>query len=178
MAFDLKSLDIHKFKKLADPKAAGDLNRFLENLPQTAGKNALIAGGIAWAMAASLGLYATVQTQNLTEMRHTLMEEQALQPAVPQIRDVSVSQAEIRDLAASMEKIYSGLTIRPQGTSIYISAKNTNAYGAFREAVGHVQNGGDGWRVNIDRLCVGRECDREQLAALLRVSKVSVDKPR
>lgn len=178
MAFDLKSLDIHKFKKLADPKAAGDLNRFLENLPQTAGRNALIAGGIAWMMAASLGLYATVQTQKLTEMRHTLMEDQALKPIVPEIRDVSVSKTDIAKLAEDMKSLYSGLSIRPQGTGIYIAAKSTNFYGAFREAVGHVQNGGDGWRVSVDRLCVGRECDREQLAALLRVNKVSVDKPR
>lgn len=175
--FDFKSMDVHKLKKLADPKAASDLNHFLEQLPQKAGQNALIAAGIAWSMAAALGLYAAVQTQKMTEMRHTLMEEKAVVPSVPAIKDVPVNRNQITELSDTLGSIYPGLNIKPQGSAIYIAAGTTSAFGAFREAVGHVQNGGDGWRVQVDRLCVGRECDREKLAILLRVNKVSVEKP-
>ena len=73
--------------------------------------------------------------------------------------------------------VYKGLTIKAQGPSVIITAKSTGYFGQFREAIGHIQNGGSGWRVNIDRLCVGRECDRSSLAAALKINKVSVKTP-
>jgi len=37
---------------------------------------------------------------------------------------------------------------------------------------------GQGWRVSLENLCVGRECDkRHKLAVSLKVNKVSVEKP-
>ncbi|MBU0859598.1 MAG: hypothetical protein KJ667_06650, partial [Alphaproteobacteria bacterium] len=65
-----------------------------------------------------------------------------------------------------------------QGAGVFITSTTTGNFGEFREAIGHVQNGGSGWRVTVDRLCVGRECDRDKLAALLKISTVSVDKPQ
>ena len=63
------------------------------------------------------------------------------------------------------------------GSAVSITSKATAGYAEFREAVGHVQNGGQGWRVNVDKLCVGRECKSFPLAALLKINKVSVEMP-
>jgi len=174
---DLKSFDLRVLKKFLQPQAANDLNAFLENMPQTVGNQVLIAAGIAWAAAGALGLYATVKTQAMIELRAQLKDTQALRPVVPKITDVAVRPDDVKKFAEGMTQIYRGLNIRAQGSTIQISASDTARFAEFREAVGHVQNGGSGWRVSVDRLCVGRECDRDKLIALLRINKVSVDNP-
>lgn len=175
---DLKSFDWRSLKKYLEPKAAGDLNVFLERLPQTAGQTALIAAGIAWTAAAGIGLYTTIQIKNMTTLREELKETKALKPAVPVLQDVPVSQTEIKEFGAHLAAVYPNLSIKQQGSSIQITAKSTGLFGQFREAVGHVQNGGEGWRVSVEKLCVGRECPQNALGALLKVNKVSVDLPK
>ncbi|MEM7650893.1 MAG: hypothetical protein AAF204_02280, partial [Pseudomonadota bacterium] len=134
----------------------------------------LIIAGIAWAAAGGLGLYTTVQVQKLTEFRAELQEAEALRPKVPQIQDVAVNQNEVRSFVDKVQETYGGLKISADGARITITANGTNAFGQFREAIGHVQNGGSGWRVNIDEFCVGRECERYPLYASLKINKVSV----
>ncbi|MCB9988513.1 MAG: hypothetical protein H6868_04155 [Rhodospirillales bacterium] len=174
---DFKSFDWRALKKFLDPKAADDLNVFLEKLPQTAGQTVLIAAGIAWTMAAGVGLYTAVQLQTLTELRAELKETSALQPIVPRIKDVPVNRAEVEEFTKTLVQNYPGLSIKTQGAAIYIAAASTANFGQFREAISHVQNGGSGWRVSVERLCAGRECTKDHLAALLKINKVSVDKP-
>lgn len=158
-------------------QASEDLNKFLEQMPQNSGKTMLIIAGVAWATAGALGLFTTVQIQKLTELRAKLQEASALQPVVPVIKDVPVDAAEVKNFVDKIRETYGGLDIREQGSSIVITADSTGAFGQFREAIGHIQNGGSGWRVNIDRLCVGRECERNPLAAALKINKVTVENP-
>lgn len=172
---DLKSFDWRSLQKYLQPQATNDLNAFLEKLPQTAGNQVLIAGGIAWAVAGALGLYTFIQTTQMIELRAKLKDMQALQPIVPKITDVPVSPKEVEVFAKELADIYRGLTIKSTGSSIQITANDTSRFAEFREAVGHVQNGGSGWRVTVEKLCVGRECDRDKLAALLKINKVSVN---
>ena len=176
---DFKSVNWNGlFKKLTSSQSSHDLNVFLEKMPQTAGHTVLIAAGIAWAFAAALGLFTTVQIQNMTQMRADLKEAEALRPIVPTIRDVAVDPTEIANFVKDLTRTYPDLSIRSQGASIQISGKTTANFGQFREAVSHVQNGGSGWRVSVDRLCVGRECASDKLAVLLKINRVSVDKPQ
>lgn len=175
---DFSGFDWRSLQKYFNSQSANDLNSFLENLPQKAGYNALIAAGIAWMMAMSLGLYAAVQVQKMIEMRAELMETGALKPLVPTIKDVPVPQKEIKAFTSKLKATYRGLTVKQQGSSIFIAAASTGQFAQFREAIGHTQNGGTGWRVSVERLCVGRECDREKLAALLKINKVTVDMPK
>lgn len=158
------------------PQAMDDLNGFLEKLPQTAGHGVLIAAGITWGIAAAVGLFTVVQIQNLTTLRAELVETKALQPAVPLIRDVPVPQNEVKAFADDLQRIYTGLKIEQQGATISISAPTTSYFGQFREAIGHVRNGGKGWRMTMERLCVGRECNRDKLSVVLKINKVSVEK--
>lgn len=175
---DFKSIDWTFLKKLADPKSSGDLNAFLEKIPQHAGQTVLIAAGIAWAMAGALGLYTTIQTQQMTELRAKLKETQALKPSVPVVKDVPVDKAEVEGFVKTLKTTYTGLDIQQSDASITITSNTTASFGQFREAVGHVQNGGTGWRVTLDKLCVGRECDNNQkLGAVLKINKVSVESP-
>lgn len=176
---DFKSINWNAaLKKLTSSQSSHDLNVFLERLPQTAGHTVLVAAGIAWAAAAAIGLFTTVQIQGMTELRANLKEAEALLPIVPIIRDVSVNPTEVTAFTDDLTKIYPDLIIKSVGSSIQISAKTTANFGQFREAVSHVQNGGSGWRVSVDRLCVGRECPTDKLAVLLKINRVSVDKPQ
>lgn len=174
---DFKSFDLRALQKFASPQASSDLNVFLERLPQTAGNQVLIAAAIVWTAAAAIGLYTFVQTKQMIELRAKLKDTQALQPLVPRIQDVSVRPEEVSKFAKELSDIYRGLSIKSQGASIQISASDTSRFAEFREAIGHVQNGGSGWRVSMERLCVGRECDKDKLIALLKINKVSVNKP-
>lgn len=175
---DLKSFDINKLKHLLSSQSSDDLNKFLEKLPQNAGHTVLVAAGIAWGMAAAAGLYVAVQTQTLTELRATLKETEALKPAVPKIKNVPIPEAQIKKFIESASKSYRGINLKANKSTIIISANSTANFTEFREALGHVQNGGDQWRVSLDKLCVGRECDnRTKLMASLKVNKVSVENP-
>lgn len=165
-------------KNLTSPKSSQDLNDFLERMPQTAGHTVLIAAGIAWASAAAIGLFTTVQIQGMTELRSQLMEAEALRPIVPIIRDVPVNPDDVKVFTDDLTRIYPDLVIRNSGGSLQVLARSTANFAQFREAVGHVQNGGSGWRVSVDRLCVGRECASDKLVVLLKINKVSVDKPQ
>jgi len=174
---DFKSFDWRSLQKYLSAQSANDFNIFLEKLPDLAGQSALMAAAIAWASGAAFGLFATVQAKKLTELRAQLMETKALKPSVPVIHDVPVPQADVKKFVSVLTGLYADLTIRQQGASITITSPSTAHFGEFREAVGHVQNGGNGWRVTVDKLCVGRECEREKLTATLKVNKVTVERP-
>jgi hypothetical protein len=177
----LKSFDWKSLRKYANPQAADDLNRFLENLPRHAGKTALVAAGIAWAFALAICLFTFVEMKDLTKLRAELADVKALEPVVPKLKEIPVSPDEIKNFAATLSHIYAGIDIKASNSSIQISSRSTADFGEWREAVGHVQNGGSGWRISIENMCVGRECPKRaggnQLDIVLKISKVSVDKP-
>lgn len=178
--FDFKKLqkfDWRSLKKYTSPQASEDLNKFLEQMPTNAGQTLLIIAAVAWGVAGMLGLFVTVQIQDLTEMRAELQEAEALQPIVPRISDVAISSGEVSQFVESVKNIYRGLDLRASGSAVSLQAKSTADFGQWREAVGHVQNGGSGWRVNVDHLCVGRECKPNPLSATLKINKVSVQNP-
>lgn len=164
-------------RQLTHPSAASDLGKFVEKLPVNAGNTMLMIAGVAWAVAGATGLYVTVQAQQLTELRTKLQDAKALQPIVPQIVDVAIAPAEVSKFAEQLKDVYPGVQVKAAGSEINISAQNTGSFGQFREAIGHVQNGGDGWRVAVSSLCVGRECKGPPLQASLKINKVDIKAP-
>lgn len=162
-------------KRLASPQATQDLNRFLENLPQHTGNSVLIAAAVIWSVAGGLGLYTFVQSRALAEFRAELIESEAVKPNVPSIINISESANNVQEFVEKAKEAYTNLEMRAEGSSIRITAEDTRFFPQFREAVGHVQNGGRGWRVNIEQICVGRECARKPLEILLKVNKVSIE---
>lgn len=174
--FDIKAAE-RFIKKLTHPNAAHDLNAFLEKMPVNAGQTMLVIAGVAWACAGASGLFAYTQLQELTQVRAELQEAKSLQPVVPKLVDKPVNPQEVQDFVEDIKDIYKGIEIKASGAGVVIEAKNTIDFAQFREAVGHIQNGGQGWRVSVDRLCVGRECDRNPLAASFKINKVDITEP-
>jgi hypothetical protein len=173
----LKTFDASFFKKITSPKSSQDLNKFLEKLPKNTSQTLLIVAGIAWAAAGALGLYTTVQLQSFTEMRAELQEMEAVKPSVPTVENRSVSRQDVEKFVENSKETYKNLRMEARGSNIQINADNTIYFGQFREAIGHIQNGGDGWRVTIEKLCVGRECGKKPLEALLKINKIEVKEP-
>ncbi len=171
----IKNFDWRSLNKLVSPKAADDLNVFLEKIPQNTNNTLLVIIGVVWAFAASLGLYTTIKMQEFGELSVEYDKAEAMLPVVPKIQDKPVGAKEIKNFVDELQVIYKGLEIKGNKSNIIIRAKSTAQFGQFREAIGHVQNGGSGWRVNVDKLCVGKECSQYPLAASLRINKVSVD---
>ena len=174
----LKSFDWRSLKKYASPQASEDLNKFLEKMPVNVGQTMLVIAAVAWIAAGGIGLYVTVQLQKLTELKTELEEAEALQPRVPMISDVAINSKEVGQFVDSIKDIYTGIDIRSNGSTVTLTSKTTANFGQWREAIGHVQNGGSGWRVNVEKLCVGRECERDALSASLKINKVSVQSPK
>lgn len=169
------------FKKITSPKASGDLNAFLENLPKKTGQTLLIMTGVAWAGVGLVAVYATMQLQAFTELRAELQETEAVNPAVPSIENRSVSREEVDTFVKQAEKIYKNIAFDAKGNTITISGNSTQLFGRFREAVGHVQNGGKGWRVTIKELCVGRECKeskKKPLDITLNINRIEIKEPK
>lgn len=172
----LKSFNWRSLQKYFTAKGTEDFNAFLEKLPHNTSQTILMMAGVAWAAAGAMGIFTTMQVKQLTELRGELQEMEALQPVVPILKDNPVDATAIEQFAQNAAKIYKNLEIQAAGSNIIITAKGTGFFGQFREAIGHVQNGGEGWRVSVEKLCIGRECPRTPLNAELRINKVSVDK--
>lgn len=172
----LGNFDWRTLNKYLSPKAMDDLNAFLEKLPQNTNKSLLITAGVIWAFAAALGLFTTVKMQEFSKLSVEHEEAQALLPIVPKIEDKPVGAREVKAFVDELERVYKGLEIKANSSNIIITGRSTSMFGQFREAIGHVQNGGLGWRVNVERLCVGKECSQQPLAASLKINKVSVEK--
>lgn len=171
----LKSFNLGMVQKYTSPKAMDDLNVFLEKLPQNSSKTILLTAAAIWGVAGALGLFTTVKIQETAKLRVSLLEAEALLPKVPALKDNPVDTAAVKTFVDELKEIYKGLEITANAANITITAKSTAQFGEFREAIGHVQNGGAGWRVNLDRLCVGTECEGYALAASLKINRVTVD---
>jgi len=164
-------------QRYLSPQATDDLNKFLEKLPQNVGSSVLIAAGIAWAAAGAIGIYTTMQVRGLTELRAELAEVNALKPHVPILKDIAVNKNDIENFIGRMEVKYPDLTFSATGNTVLIVGKDTNTFAQFREALGHIQNGGNGWKIKLDNMCVGRECDKDKLRATIKINQVRVEMP-
>ena len=174
---DLQSFDWRSLKKYTSPQASSDLNKFLEKLPQNTNQTLLIIMGIAWACAGALGLYTSLQMRSFTELRAELQEMEAVKPSVPTLKNIAIDRNEVLRFTEQMKKTYRNIDVSAKSSSVVLHSNNTAYFGQFREAIGHVQNGGSGWKIEIDQLCVGRECKGKQLSAVLKLNKISVENP-
>ncbi len=173
----LNKLDWRALQRYLSPQAADDLNRFLEKMPNNVGNAVLIAAGISWISAGALGLFTTVKVEELTEKRIELAETEALKPMVPELKNRPVSKAAIEKFVKKIEGQYDGLTFSINGNTVTIVGSEPKDFWQFREAMGHMQNGGQGWRVNLENMCVGRECDKDKLRATIKINEVKVEMP-
>lgn len=173
----MQRFNLKKLGAYFSPRAMNDLNVFLEKLPQNAGNTVLIAAGIAWAMAASLGLLTTIKAQDLNNLRAQLQDAKALAPIVPTIEEQPIDQKLVADYAKKMGDIYKTLEFHANNNTITISSSQTANFSLFREAVMQIQNGGENWKIGLVKMCVGRECKQKQLSITLKINRINIDKP-
>ncbi len=172
-----KSFDMRVINRYMSPQSMEDLNAFMEKMPGNAGKTALIAGGIVWAIAAVLGLNMFMQSKQLVELRAELQKAEALKPVVPTVTGKPADATALGAWVTEAKQAYTGLDVSANGNTVTIQSRETGAYAQFRESISHVMNGGPNWKANIDTFCLGRECDQYPLRAILKIDVLSIDKP-
>lgn len=171
-------IDQAALKRLLSPSAYKNLDTFVEQLPLRAGHAAVIAGGACLLFAALSVTYVVMQANNIMSLRADILKAEALKPTVPVINKAPVADAEVAAFIKKIESLYSQINLVPAGARVEMRASNVDKYGAFREAVGHLFNGGKGWRVTVEEMCVGRECkNNTPVFGAFTVHTLRVDKP-
>ncbi|MCB1538438.1 MAG: hypothetical protein H6865_04530 [Rhodospirillales bacterium] len=170
--------DKDTIKRYLSPNAYKDLDVFLEQLPMRAGQGIIIAGVAAWLAAGCCVVYVTMQASNILHLRADILKAESLTPTVPVITKVPVPGTEVEDFTKKLSDLYPQINFVGQANRIEMRSADTAKYGAFREAVGHAFNGGRGWRLQVESLCVGRECKNNLgLFGAFSVNRLRVDKP-
>jgi hypothetical protein len=171
-------IDTTTIKRYLSPNAYRDLDTFLEELPMRAGQSIIIAGVAAWLMAGMAVVFVTMQANHIMGLRADILKAEALKPTVPIISKVPVDGEEVATFVKKLGELYPQVNVSSTTNRIEIRGASTDKYGAFREAVGHAFNGGKDWRLNVEELCVGRECKNNLgLFGAFSVNRLRVDKP-
>ncbi len=165
-------------KRYTSAQSMKDLDVFLDDLPLNVGYNALIAAGIACLMGAGSVWFAAQETEKVSKLHADLMNVQALQPPVPILKYTPVSKDVIKDMSDKIKKTYKGLNIEGGSDgSVTITAQDTDFFPQFLAAISYLQRGGKSWKVMINSLCVGRDCNGSKLSANLQVQMVRFGEP-
>lgn len=182
------SFDLRVLQKYTSSQSFNDLNDFLEKLPERVGTTLLAIGGAAWLFAGAAIVYANMESTKIQEMSAEAYKKEALTPEVPIVTTQPVNKAEIENFAMKLQSRFEPFDIvisTNRAGNIIINGKEGRHYGAFREAIGHIQNGGNGWRVNVVDLCVGRDCTKGRgkgstafLSGEFSINKIHVDLPK
>lgn len=174
----LKEFDWRRLQRLTDPQMMKDLDEFLDNLPQRAGKNAIIVAAVIWVIAA-IGLFLLFNnTLSLRAIQKQLAIAEGTQIAVPQISYETVSPPILAPTLEKLRKIYPTLTFDIQSSgAIGVNAVNTRDFPAWRSAINDLAYGSPGWKISVQKLCAGRNCKDQQLQASILVQDVNIHLP-
>ena len=171
-------IDAATVKRLLSPHSYKNLDTFVEQMPLRAGQGAIIAGIASWVLACLAVTYVVMQANNIMTLRADILKAEALKPTVPVINKVPAADADVAEFVKKIAELYPQINFVSAANRIEMRAGSTDKYGAFREAVGHIFNGGKGWRVDVDTMCVGRECKANTpVYGAFTVYTLRVDKP-
>ncbi|MBU6236071.1 MAG: hypothetical protein KGQ41_09515 [Alphaproteobacteria bacterium] len=160
------------------PHAYKNLDVFVEQIPLRAGYAAVGAGAICLLLACLSITYAVLQANNVMTLRADILKAEALKPTVPVINKVPVADTDAQAFAKRLKDFYPQLEVNSSGARIEMRSGQIDKYGAFREAVGNVFNGGKGWRITVESMCVGRECkNNTPIFGAFTIHTLRVDKP-
>lgn len=173
--FDIKAINA-AINKYLSPQGANDMNRFIEQMPMRAGYGILIAGGIAWFVGGLAVVYATTVAKDVSNIRAELLKSEALKPVVASLVRTPVPAADIEIFVDRVNPLYRDVDITANASKIVMSSSNGRYFGAFREAINHAYNGGQRWRLSLESLCVGRECEGGFLSGTFNVNTLKVQR--
>lgn len=165
-------------QKYTSPHAIKDFDLFLDALPVRVGYNALIATGLVWALGAAAIWFTSKETEKVSQLHTSLMEVEALRPPVPVLQYVPVSADTLQPLAKKIMETYKGINLSATTAgAVTVSASDTDYFPQFLAAISYLQRGGKNWKVQINSLCVGRDCVSSKLDAKLKVEIVRFGEP-
>lgn len=171
----LASFDWRQLQKFMNPQAIKDIDKFLDRLPITVGYNAIIAAALVWLFAGVAFMFASGETEKATELRAELLAVEALKPPIPEVAYTLVSKAALEEMVDRVSEIgYPELTLKAEGDGTLKVTGPTTALAQFVNALGHIAFGDRGWRVELQSLCVGDECDSSGATANLKVSAARI----
>lgn len=174
----LRDFDWRRLQRFTEPQAMKDLDQFLDNLPQRAGKNALMIAAAIWCLAA-IGLFLVFHNaQSLKDIQKQLSIAEGTLITVPKLTYNPIDAQILRPTLEKLKKIYPSLIIEMQdGVAISVKASTTRDFPAWRAAIGDIAYGGQGWKIGVRTLCAGRDCKGEPLQASLLVQNVDIQIP-
>jgi len=165
-------------KRYTSPHAYRNLDAFVEQLPVRASYAAVAAGAASLVLACLAVTYVVIQANTIMTLRADILKAEALKPTVPVINKVAVDNAEVQNFVKKIKDFYPQLNFATSGGRIDVTSPAVDKYGAFREVVGHLFNGGKGWRVAVESMCVGRECKNNMpIQGSFSIHRLRVDKP-
>lgn len=173
--FDFKAFNA-AINKYLSPQGMNDMNRFIEQMPLRAGHGILIAGGIAWFVGGLAVVYATTVAKDIADIRAELIKSEALKPVVASLVRQPVANDDIAKFVERVNPLYKDVQISTKGSKVTMVSSSGRYFGAFREAINHAYNGGQRWRLSLESLCVGRECDGGFLSGTFNVNTLKVQR--
>lgn len=170
-----KKFDIVAIQRYLSSQAVKDFDSFLDSLPEKAGKISLICAAIVWICAAAAILFVSTQTSALNKMKLEQISVEALVPKVPQVVKRPVDREDLDEFLESIKGEYSKVSAKANRSGqVTVSSPTTSGYFEFRRLLDHLQYGGNNWRIDIETMCIGRECKGAQINANLLISQVRV----
>jgi len=171
-------LDLNSLNKYLSPQGLADLNQFIEDMPLRAGYAACIVAGVVWFIAGLSIVYAVTVAQNVAEIRTQLAQAEAQKPVVPSVQQTAINATEIEEFVKRINPLYRDVQISSSNNVITFRSSQGRYFGAWREAINHAYNGGQGWRLSLQSLCVGRECKAGFLSGEFAVNRLVVQRSR
>jgi len=155
-----------------------DIDSFLDALPINVGYNALMAAGIAWVIAAGAIFFASMETEKVSKLHASLMEVQALQPPIPQLKFTPVNTTVLKALSDKITGTYKGVSLVPSSDgTVTVTGQDTDYFPQFLASISYLQRGGKNWKTSLSKMCVGRDCGGSKLSATLKIEAVSIAEP-
>lgn len=171
-------IDWSSLQRYTSPQAMKDLDAFLDALPLNVGYNALIAAGIAWAVAGAAVLFASTEVGKVSELRAEMMKVEALQPPIPVLEYIPVGKDGIERVSKKITESYKGISVATGAPGkATVTAQDTDFFPQFLASISMIENAGKNWKVSLDRMCVGRDCTGSKLSADLKIEAVKVGAP-
>lgn len=173
----LGKIDVRALQRYTSAQAVKDFDRFLDALPVTVGYHALIAAGMAWAIASAAVLFAFTEVGKVSKFRADLMEVSALKPPIPVLKYDPVSKAELDKVGRRIKKVFGDIDSVPADGRVSMRGTDTDYFPQFLGAINFLQNAQKNWRVTTESMCVGRDCKGSPVSASFKVEYVRIGDP-
>jgi hypothetical protein len=173
---DINDVSIEKIKNLFSARSVKALDKFLDAIPANVGLNVVLVVGMMWLVAIAFLYMAVQQLEDTAMIRREFLQVESLKPPIPEMKYVLVKKEKLVEFGDNVSLIYKGLHVSVKGDGkVSITAQDTDFFPQFISGISYFQRGDRDWRVNISKLCAGRDCKGSKLSTDLKIEKVMVE---